>query len=81
MNDKEKEERIKELNENCTFEEVVKMLVEAEEKQEISEVKENNLHYAIEKLQKQYQEDCIKINQLYTTIDILVERYARLRNV
>ena len=81
MNDKEKEERIKEFNENCTFEEVVKMLVEAEEKQEISEVKENNLHYAIEKLQKQYQEDCIKINQLYTTIDILVERYARLRNV
>ena len=81
MNDKEKEERIKELNENCTFEEVVKMLVETEEKQEISEVKENNLHYAIEKLQKQYQEDCIKINQLYTTIDILTERYARLRNV
>ena len=31
MNDKEKEERIKELNENCTFEEVVKMLVETEE--------------------------------------------------
>lgn len=81
MNDKEKEERIKELNENCTFEEVVKMLVETEEKQEISEVKENNLNYAIGKLQKQHQEDCIKINQLYTTIDILVERYARLRNV
>lgn len=81
MNDKEKEERIKELNENCTFEEVVKMLVETEEKQEISEVKENNLNYAIGELQKRHQEDCIKINQLYTTIDILAERYARLRNV
>ena len=60
MNDKEKEKRIKELNENCTFEEVVKMLVEVEEKQEISEVKENNLNYAIGELQNDIKKTALK---------------------
>ena len=29
--------------------------------------------------QDQHQQDCIKINQLHVTIDILVEKYSRLR--
>lgn len=74
---KEKEERIRELSESYTFEEIVKMLVEMEENQKIQEVKENNLHYAVGELQKQHQEDCITINQLNTTIDVLVERYSK----
>ena len=80
MNDKdnkEKEERIRELSESYTFEEIVKMLVEMEENQKIQEVKENNLHYAVGELQKQHQEDCIKINKLNTAIDVLVERYSK----
>lgn len=34
----------------------------------------------IAKLQDQHQQDCIKINQLYVTIDTLVDKYSRLRN-
>lgn len=78
MTDKEKEERIKELSENFTFEEVVKMLVETEENQKIQEVKENNLHYAVGELQKQHQEDCITINQLNTTIDDLFQKELKV---
>ena len=34
---------------------------------------------AILKSQDQHQQDCIKINQLNTTIDTLVDKYSRLR--
>ena len=33
----------------------------------------------IAELQDQYQQDCIKINQLHVTIDTLVGKYARIR--
>lgn len=35
----------------------------------------------IAKLNDRHQSDCIKINQLQTTIDILVDKLARLREV
>lgn len=35
----------------------------------------------IEKLNDRYQSDCITINQLQTTIDVLVDKLARLREV
>lgn len=35
----------------------------------------------IEELQDRHQQDCITINQLQTTIDILVDRYATLREM
>lgn len=35
----------------------------------------------IAKYRRQYQDDCITINQLHTTIDILVDRYANLRKI
>ena len=34
----------------------------------------------IAELQDQHQQDCIKINQLHVTIDILTEKYSRLIN-
>lgn len=33
----------------------------------------------ISRLQDQYQQDCIKINQLHVTIDTLLDKYSRLR--
>lgn len=30
---------------------------------------------------KRHQPDCITINQLYTTIDVMVDRYANLRKI
>lgn len=35
----------------------------------------------IEELEDRHQQDCITINQLHTTIDILVDRYAKLRKM
>lgn len=35
----------------------------------------------IEKLNDRHQSDCITINQLQTTIDVLVDKLARLREV
>ncbi len=35
----------------------------------------------IAKYRRQYQDDCITINQLYTTLDVLVDRYANLRKI
>lgn len=35
----------------------------------------------IEELEDRHQSDCIRINQLLTTIDILTERYQKLREV
>lgn len=35
----------------------------------------------IAKLNDRHQSDCIKINQLQTTIDVLVDKLARLREV
>lgn len=35
----------------------------------------------IAKYHRQYQDDCITINQLYTTLDVLVDRYANLRKI
>lgn len=35
----------------------------------------------IAKLNDRHQSDCIKINQLNVVIDVLVEKYARLREV
>lgn len=41
---------------------------------------EMNCKRRIQELQDQHQQDCIKINQLHVTIDILTEKYSRLRN-
>lgn len=35
----------------------------------------------LEKLRDRHQQDCITINQLQTTIDTLVDRYAKLREM
>ena len=39
-----------------------------------SDTKHSNQWYS-----ERYQSDCITINQLYTTIDVIVDRYANLR--
>ena len=41
--------------------------------------KEDERDKPIAEIQDQHQQDCIKINQLHVTIDILVEKYSRLR--
>ena len=33
----------------------------------------------VKNLKRTHQSDCITINQLYTTIDVIVDRYANLR--
>ena len=35
----------------------------------------------IAKYRRQHQDDCITINQLYTTLDVLIDRYANLRKI
>ena len=35
----------------------------------------------IAKYRRQHQDDCVTINQLHTTLDILVDRYANLRKI
>ena len=35
----------------------------------------------IEKYHRKHQSDCITINQLQTTLDVLVDRYANLRKI
>ena len=35
----------------------------------------------IAKYRRQHQDDCITINQLQTTLDVLVDRYANLRKI
>lgn len=35
----------------------------------------------IEELEDRHQSDCIRINQLLTTIDVLTERYQKLREI
>lgn len=35
----------------------------------------------IAKCHRQHQDDCITINQLHTTLDVLIDRYANLRKV
>ena len=39
----------------------------------------NTGHPSIEWYEQRHQDDCITINQLYTTIDVIVDRYANLR--
>ena len=35
----------------------------------------------IAKCHRQHQDDCITINRLYTTLDVLIDRYANLRKI
>ena len=35
----------------------------------------------IAKYHRQHQDDCITINRLYTTLDVLIDRYANLRKI
>lgn len=35
----------------------------------------------IAKCHRQHQDDCITINQLQTTLDVLIDRYANLRKI
>lgn len=35
----------------------------------------------IAKYRRQHQDDCVTINQLHTTLDVLVDRYANLRKI
>ena len=39
----------------------------------------NTGHPSVEWYEQRHQDDCIRINELATTIDILVDRYANLR--
>lgn len=38
-------------------------------------------HPSAEWYEQQHQDDCIRINQLQTTIDVLVDRYVSLRKI
>lgn len=38
-------------------------------------------HPSAEWYEQQHRDDCIRINQLQTTIDVLVDRYANLRKI
>lgn len=35
----------------------------------------------IAKYHRQHQDDCVTINQLHTTLDVLIDRYANLRKI
>ena len=35
----------------------------------------------IAKYRRQHQDDCISVNQLHTTLDVLIDRYANLRKI
>ena len=35
----------------------------------------------VKNLKRTHQSDCITINQLYTTIDVIIDRYANLRKI
>ena len=35
----------------------------------------------IAKYRRQHQDDCVTINQLHTTLDVLVDQYANLRKI
>lgn len=35
----------------------------------------------IAKCHRQHQSDCVTINQLHTTLDVLIDRYANLRKI
>ena len=35
----------------------------------------------IAKCHRQHQEDCITINQLHTTLDVLIDKYSNLRKI
>lgn len=35
----------------------------------------------IAKYRRQHQDDCVTINQLHTTLDVLIDRYANLRKI
>lgn len=39
----------------------------------------NTSHPSVEWYEQRHQSDCITINQFYTTIDVIVDRYANLR--
>lgn len=47
----------------------------------IIEYEKRDLRERIEKQERRYQNDCITINQLHTTIDVLTDKLARLREV
>ena len=49
------------------------------EKEKLNEIQ--ILKKKSEKLNDRHQSDCITINQLHTTIDVLVDKLARLREV
>lgn len=42
---------------------------------------EECLEEELEDLRDKHQQDCITINQLHTTIDTLIDRYAKLREM
>ena len=35
----------------------------------------------IAKYHRQHQDDCVTINQLHTTLDVLIDRYANMRKI
>ena len=86
---KEKDAQIRELRQWC---EVLETIIAEGKKPDIS-VSENGVsvgcecggyHLAKERiaeLEDRHQSDCIRINQLLTTIDVLTERYQKLREV
>ena len=64
--------------------EAVRIKLENERNELIDErnnLLKNSKAYDFAKLQNQHQQDCIKINQLNVTIDTLLDKYARLRNI
>lgn len=48
---------------------------------EIEEIKKDWCFARMSELEDRHQSDCIRINQLLTTIDVLTERYQKLREV
>ena len=58
-----------ELDKMCAYNNELKRQVDEKESAEIA------------KYRRQHQDDCITINQLHTTLDVLIDRYANLRKI
>lgn len=65
-----------ELDKMCDYNDDLKRQVN-----EKADVPFYNESAEIAKYSRQHQDDCITINQLHTTLDVLVDRYANLRKI
>lgn len=65
-----------ELNKMCAYNNELK--IQVREKTDVPFYDESA---EIAKYRRQHQDDCTTINQLHTTLDVLIDRYANLRKI